>query len=153
MNRPAFAVPLLALSLSLAGCSAGETPKINRALRPVALTSSSDLAAYGVADAVSDQLRIWCTKGLEIRQEGLQLAADSPLVDGQAQAEIERLRAAAEGAEGAELAVVLAALLRAHEERLAALVAGPKFKAKRYLEADRKVSELDFGLRRWRLQR
>lgn len=146
----------LALSLLpglLAGCAAIEAPRANKKLRPVPLTSMADLEAYEVADAVDDQLRIWCTAAFEVREEGELLAADDPIVDGRAAAEIERLRQAAETTQGPELASSLRALTVAHEERLAALVAGPKFASKRYVRADRKVAELAFGLRRWRLQR
>ena len=145
--------PLLAMVLTLAGCAGAEAPRANRALRQVALTSSTDLEAYEVADAVDDQLRDWCAQALAVRQEGEVLAVDHPIVDGRADAELARLRAAAESADGEELAASLDAFVRAHEDRLAVLVAGPRFSARRYARADRRVAELSFGLRRWRLQR
>lgn len=153
MNRFARTVSLLALPLAIAGCSAAEAPRANRTLRRVPLTSSADLEAYDIADAAGDQLRTWCSAALKVREEGESLAADDPIVDGRAAVEVERLHAASQAAEGGELAASLTALALAHEERLAVLAAGRKFAAKRYLRADRKVTELAFGLRRWRLQR
>lgn len=153
MTRPVLVTSLLALPLMLVGCSITEAPRANKALRPVPLTSIADLEAYDIADAVDDQLRVWCAAALILRQEGEPLAADDPVVDGRAAAELERLREAAEAAESVELAASMRALADAHQERLAALVGGRKFAAKRYFRVDRKVEELAFGLRRWRLQR
>ena len=153
MRGPALAISLLALPAVLAGCLATEAPKVNKTLRSVPLTSTSDLEAYDIADAVDDQLRAWCAAALLVREEGEPLAVDDPIVDGRAAEQVERLRAAAEVAEGEELAASLVAFTLAQEERLAVLAKGPKFAAKRYLKADRKVAELAFGLRRWRLQR
>ena len=48
---------------------------------------------------------------------------------------------------------LLSALTEAHGDRLAALAQAGKFPVKRHLRAERKVVELSFGLRRWRLQR
>ena len=140
-------------SLALAGCGGTTIPEANKSLRPVPLTAQADLEAYRVADAVDDQLRVWCDEARTVRESGEALAADNPVVDGRAAAEVERLRAAAESAASYELATALREFAAAHEDRLSVLRRGRKFAAKRYLRAERRVAELAFGLRRWRLQR
>lgn len=153
MTRPFLAACLLLLPLTSAACSTTEAPRANKALRPVPLTSTTDLEAYDIADAVDDQLRAWCKAAVLLREEREELAAEDPIVDGRAANEVARLRAAAEAAASSELAAALETFADAHEERLAALVAGRKFAVRRYRRADRKVAELGFGLRRWRMQR
>ncbi|MCZ6508259.1 MAG: hypothetical protein O7A98_02545 [Acidobacteria bacterium] len=136
------------------GCSSNSVPDANRALRPLPLTSAADLAAYEVADAASDQLAAWYADAFELRESGEELPADDPLLDGCGAAAIDRIRLdAVEQAASPELVTVLLALAEAQQERLTALVRPGKFRFKRHLEAERRVAELRFGLRRWRLQR
>lgn len=145
---------LLPIVVLLTACSSTEVPKVRRALREVPLTSAADLAAFEVADAANDQLNGWCADALELRELGEELPADDPVVDGRAAAEVERLRAGSvEVAASTELRSLLETLAEAHSDRLTWLARPGKFRSKRHLEAQRRVVELSFGLRRWRLQR
>jgi hypothetical protein len=144
----------VATALVLSACSSTEAPKARRALRSVPLTSAADLEAFDVADAANDQLNMWCAEALELRDLGEELAIDDPVLDGRAADQVERIRVeSVELAESPELVALLASLGEAHGERLAALAKPGKFPVKRHLRAERRVVELGFGLRRWRLQR
>lgn len=143
----------LFIALVAVACSSGSIPQANKSLRPVPVTSVADREAYDLAEAANDQLNLWCKEAHAVRERGDPLAADDPVVDGRAREQIGRLGAAADIARAAELEIALREMIAAQEARLEVLVKGRKFASKRYAEADRKVAELSFGLRRWRLQR
>jgi hypothetical protein len=153
MMQRAAVLCRLAVPLVVLACSGPSIPEANKALRPLAVTSNADRAAYDLAEGAGDLLNGWCKAAVITRRKGDALADDDPILDGRAEAEIARLRQALDLAETAELVAVLSDLATAHEERLRAVVEGKKFAAKRYLRADRKVAELSFGLHRWRQHR
>jgi len=145
----------LVLGLVLAGCSlSNPAPDANRALRAVSLTSEADSEASAIADSAHHQLESWCQEAIEIRELGDPLPEDSPLLDGRADAEVLRIADDALAlAESPELIDVLEQLAAAYADRLAVFRRPGKFAVKKQLQAERRVAELGFGLRRWRLQR
>lgn len=142
-----------ACALLAAGCGSPSIPEANRALREVPLTSNADLEAHAEADAAHDQLNEWCDAAVSRRELGEELDAEDPVLAPEALELVETIRDAGERAESAELVSVLSALADAHLARLELLRRPGKHRPKRYLDAQRKVVELGFGLRRWRHQR
>lgn len=138
--------------LALVGCLPPTIPESNQALRVLPMTSSADLAAHAQADGAHLTLNEWCGEAVKQREAGEELVPEDPLVDGRAVEQVEFLRTAIEKAESEELTRVLAKLLLAHQARLEILTRDGKHKPKKYLDAERKVAELGFGLRRWRMQ-
>ncbi len=144
-------LPAILLAL---GCAAQTAPEIDSKLREVGLTSTADFAAVELVETARKQLDEWAAAAAGRRRAGEVLAEDDPIVDGRADAEVERIRTeATASAESEELEEIFAVLADAHDERLAVLRHPKKFREKAYERADRRTTEVAFALRHWRARR
>ncbi len=141
-------------ALWMGACSADTAPQISQKLEPVRRTGTADLEAVDAVEAARKQLDEWAQEAAATRRRGEDLAGDDPVIDGRAEEQIEVIWSeATDGRADPELRQVFATLALAHEERLRVLVGGRKFREKAYTRADRKTTEIAFGLRHWRARR